>query len=445
MGRFMCIVASILYAIVANVSTAISTTSKRPQTLIIISIAARNDLSIFAPNTLQQLQKIGTNENVKIFIRYDFQKSRQCVTQHFYLEENMLRQIGSDLSMESGDAQSHIYTVQCAYEKFPADELVLILWNHGTGAIEPDIQKITHSMELFKYNHKKNSLEINRSIKYLDYISGGETAYDETKGICFDDASGTYLTVEKLTEVLKVISQDIIKKKIKILACDACLMAGADVFIGFEPYVDYFVGSQEAEFGTGYKYDLLLEPLLNGTMTADASFARHFVFAYKTTYGKINPDYTHAAIDLSNISELEYKIDALALILQRGLTEQKGKTVREALRLSRHKNHCAHFLEPSFIDLGHFCTNLRKNVSKCELNDTTATAEFKKEVNQLLDSIKQIIHHCVIANAVGKNKQQATGISIYFPEYLIHKSYHNNAFACRTQWLSFLKQYIATR
>ena len=119
------------------------------------------------------------------------------------------------MNMDSGDEKSLIYTVQCAYERFPADELVLILWNHGTGGIEPDIQKAINPSELFKYNAKKGLIEVNRSIGFLDYISQGETAYNETKGICFDDSSGNYLTIEKLTHALRSFQLKLYKRKLK--------------------------------------------------------------------------------------------------------------------------------------------------------------------------------------------------------------------------------------
>ena len=298
----------------------ISKAPKKPDVLIVIYMAARNDLFPFAKKHITQLKNIGSNDRIKIFIRYDVQKpGEQSVTKHFFIENNKVMQLGDDMNLDSGDEKSLIYTIKCAYERFPADELVLILSNHGTGSIEPRIEKSITSSELFTYNNRKDLIEVNRSRGFLDYISQGETVYDETKGICFDDASGNYLSIEKLTEALNVISTQIIKKKIKMLACDACLMAGADVFIGFEPYVHYFIGSQEVELGTGYHYDILLEPLLKGTMHCDASLARHFVTAYKEAYAKVSHDFTHVAIDLTNIDTLGTQIDQLGLLLIEGL------------------------------------------------------------------------------------------------------------------------------
>ena len=218
-------------------------------------------------------------------------------------------------------------------------------------------------------------------------------------------------------------------------------MAGADVFIGLEPYVHYYVASEEAERGIGYDYDKLLAPLIAGNIACDKQFASHFVETFKETHGKITQKFTHSAIDLTNIQQLASAMDELAAYLIVGLTHQKGKTVREAIRLSKHKNYCTHFYEPTFLDFGHFCSNLLKNTEKCELKEGQDSALFKSKLKRLLSGTLEVIEKVVIANTVGKEVKRATGISIYFPQFLIHKSYYQNSFANKTNWLRFLKKY----
>ena len=219
-------------------------------------------------------------------------------------------------------------------------------------------------------------------------------------------------------------------------------MAAADVFIGLEPYVHYFIGSEEVELGSGYKYDILLEPLLQGTMTCNERFARHIVSAYEEAYTKIMPELTHSAVDLTGIALLERNIDEVAQTLIWGLERQKNKSVKEAIRLSKHKNSCTRFKEPTYIDLGHFYANLLNNSAQCELTDQTS--EFKQRITRLLKEGHEIIRQVVIANAVGDKMKKATGIAICFPEFVIHKSYHHNPFATKTQWLKFLKKYLGS-
>ena len=420
-----------------------SSISKKPEVLVVVHMAARNDLFPYAGRNIKHLQTCSSSSTVKIFIRLDMKKPHQpCVTKYFFIDNNKVMQVGDDVNLDSGDEKSLIHTVQIAYERFPADELILILWNHGYGAIEPSVQKAINPSELFRYNSKKGIIELDRSVGFMDYISKGETSFQDPKSICFDDISGNYLTIPKLTHALEVISRDILRKKIKILACDACLMGGADVFIGWENYIEYYVASQEEELGTGYRYDLLLEPLMQGKYRCDKQFARHFVKAFKDAYDQITQDYTQAAIDMSCAYELGKNIDSVASLLIMGLEKQKGKTVKEAIRISRHKHHCTRFGEPSYIDLGNFYDNLLKNCPKCELETPESSALFRAHLSDLLKKGTQLMQKAVIANTTGKNLHRATGISIHFPEFVIHKSYHHNMFATSTHWLPFLKKYL---
>lgn len=155
--------------------------------------------------------------------------------------------------------------------------MVLILSNHGTGPIEPTTVPSINQWEMWQVNNKSGKIDLDQSVGYIDRFSPGEGSYNQTKGICFDDSTGCYLTIEKLTQAIGYISRSVIKKKFSIVACDACLMAGADVFVGLKPYAHYFVGSQEVELGLGYKYDRLIEGLINNTATNSEDLACHFV------------------------------------------------------------------------------------------------------------------------------------------------------------------------
>lgn len=412
-------------------------------TLVIIYMAARNDLFPFAGRHVKQLQAIGASDQTKIFVRLDIQKpGKDSITKHFFVEKDKIMHVGQDSNLDSGDAQSFIDTVKTAYTHFPAENVVLILWGHGTGPVEPSLYRSLRAHELFRYNQSTSTYELDRSTGYLDAISGGETSYAHPKGICFDDASGTYLTTTQLTDALKTISRDIIKKKFTILACDSCLMAGIDVFGSLKDSVHYFVGSQEVELGAGYNYGQLVEPLVAGQLQCNDQFACHMVNAYKETYGDLIDYYTHCAIDLTHIDILENKLDELARIMIWGLENQSEKSVKAMLRLSRHKNHCTRFNEPTFLDMHHLLRNIQKNVPVCILNTPQNSARFKNEVGRLTQEAVELIEQSVIAHTEGNKHRRAHGISIYFPEYVIHKSYYNNGFATRTHWLKFLQTFL---
>ena len=167
-----------------------------------------------------------------------------------------------------------------------------------------------------------------------------------------------------------------------------------------------------------------------------------FIKAFKQYYSPKIDFYTHVAIDLSYGEELENNIDTLAKLLMYGLHYQEKKTVKEAIRLSRHKKYCIRFNEPTYIDLGNFYDNLLTHIASCSLSNDQDEV-FKKKLHTVLTNGLDLIHKAVKANEVGSKHEHASGISIYFPEFIIHRSYKNNEFAKRTHWLKFLQEYVA--
>lgn len=413
--------------------------------LVIIYMAARNDLSMYAETHIKQLLDLGSSDRVKLFVHLDLQKTDDLfVTKNFFVEKNRLLPVGHEKPMDSGKKETLISAATMAYQEFPADEVVLILWNHGTGPIEPAITPMINQWELWHVDERSGKIDLDDSIGYIDRFSPGEGSFNQPKGICFDDATGNYLTTQDLTDAISYLSKSIMLKKFSIVACDACLMAGADVFLELHPYVNYFVASQEVELGLGYQYDRIVEPLIRDEICCGEELACHFVQAYKDYYGPKIDFYTHAAVDLSYAQLIQNNIDRLARCLSFGLTYQKEKSVKEAIRLSRHKNNCIRFNEPTYLDLGSLYRNLLKNAHLCMLEGADSLA-FKDELVSILKEGITLIGKAVKAKEAGDKHEEASGISIYFPEFIIHKSYKANTFAIHTHWLSFLQQYVASR
>lgn len=416
---------------------------KNEKTTFIIYMAADNDLFPFAGRNLNQMEKIGSNENINIFVHLDMHKRGEAkVTKHFIIEKGKRTQIGPDMCMDSGDPETLIYAVKLAVEHCPADNYILDLWNHGTGPLEPTIRKSVNPSYLFCYNEKTKLIELDRSISFLDYINEKNEHIEPTRGICFDDSTGNYLTNEKLRYALNVCTRDLIKKKFNIIGCDACLMSMIEIASVLKDFAHVMVGSQEVELGTGWDYSLVLAPYLLGKPEKH-HFASHIVQSYSKTYNKITHDYTQSAINLDLLHLLEDNFSEVVSYLSEALKKQKNKIVKETIKACRHKHNCTHFDEITFIDLNHLYVNLIENAPKFELHNVQETLELRKNLIEALKKGCDIISQIMIDNAAGPNLKKAKGISIYFPEYQIHHSYKRCEFAQKTQWLQFLAQYLA--
>ena len=142
--------------------------------LVIIYMAARNDLSMYAENHIQQLLKLGSSDRVKLFVHLDLQKSDDSVlTRNFFIEKDKLLNVGPKTPKDSGKKETLIEAASLAYEQFPADEVVLILWNHGTGTLEPKVSPTINQWELWHVNTDSAKIDLDQLIGYLDRFAPG--------------------------------------------------------------------------------------------------------------------------------------------------------------------------------------------------------------------------------------------------------------------------------
>ena len=406
-------------------------------------MAADNNLAFFARKNLDQQAMIGSNNLINIVTELDTRlPNNQKVTKIYYVQKNQLAILNDDNTqwqkMDSGNPETLIKFCKYAIKNFPADHYVLILWDHGTGIIDIGQYSAFNSSKLFRYNADINMLELDRSMPFLEFIT---QSLPDPRGLCFDDSTGHYISNQGLEYALKTICNDCLGgKKLDIIGFDACLMSMLEIGNIIKDYADYMVGSQEVELALGWRYDLVLAPALQHRITMNA-FAQHIVAAYDEMYRKITRDYTQSAVALYNLQPLEENVNNVALLLIEALKNEKGNTVRDALKASRHKIFCTHFVEQSFIDLHHFYSNALSNIPKFQFKNNALGAEIKKGLTKALQQGIAIMQQIVIANAVGSGLAKAKGISIYFPEQRIHGSYAHTKFVQTNNWGAFISQY----
>ena len=412
-------------------------------------MAADNDLYPFADRNIEQMCAIGSNENVNILVHLDIRKSsnvqlnstKKKVTKRLLINKKKIQQIGPDLCMDSGKAETLMDAAKWAIMEFPSDHLAISLWNHGSGALNPK-GRIINPVELFYYDPATSMINLDRSIAFLEYVT--QQNENGRRGVCFDETTGNYLDDQKLVQAFREIMRLRGGKKVDLVTFDACLMASIETCKILAPYADYMTGSEEVELGTGYPYNAILNPLAQGPISP-ADFARHIVATYHTFYHQITRDYTHSSFDLSKAPSVFTCVENFATALKEAFVVGQSYEIYEAISKSRRPYSCTHFEEPSYIDLGHFCSNMLKN-----LEDLKNTQKAGSPLFTLALSIQTHCHTCldairslVISNVTGNNLAAAQGISIYFPLDMIHPSYPYTEFGKDSKWLSFLNTYLS--
>ncbi|MFA5998455.1 MAG: clostripain-related cysteine peptidase [Candidatus Babeliales bacterium] len=411
-------------------------------------MAADNDLNYFAWKNLKQMEQVGSNEHISIVAqlntpgsqnptkRYVVKKGRRLLVQ----DENNPTQ-----KLNSGSPHTLIDFVKWAVTHYPADEYVLILWNHGSGDIDPNFARTINPCDLFYENPIDNMLEIDRGTSYMTlmYQAALQNILSEGKrGICFDDTFKSYINNQDLEFALHEICTNILGgNKLGILGFDACLMSMIGVASVAKKYAQYMVSSQEVEYGTGWNYELVLRPFLQQALNS-REFAQHIVLSYEQNYSKIINDYTMSALDLTLTESLEQNIHEVANLLHGALKSQSNHCVSDILRKCKSTQYCTCFDEPSYIDLAHFYQNLLQHVQHIHIKDRQDEARLQTDLCNAIMSGLDIIPLFVIENRVGAKLRKAQGISIYFPEHSISQNYLKSPFALSNHWSFLLSRYI---
>ena len=415
----------------------------RNKRTIMIYMAADNDLRPFAARNIQQAANIGSNQNITIIVHLDIRiTGNKKITRRYLIEKDQVLHIDPynplTQQMDSGNPTTLISFCEWGIKNYAADVYDLILWNHGTGILEPPHGKIINPMDLFVFNPSTHRLDLDRSIGFMDAISYLEP---QQRGVCWDDTTGNYLSNRKLETALETICQKFLNgKKFGIIGFDACLMSMIEVKSFIKRYAHFMVSSQEVELGMGWKYDEVFFPFAKEALSTPA-FASHIVNAYERTYQSITNDYTLSATNLDAIEALERNIDQVARLLIESLDTQRTIT-HQIIKESKNKMLCTHFDEPTYIDLHHLYRNLIANIKKMTAENTAINQSVKNTLLTRLNEGIQLIEQLVIANTVGKNLKNARGIAIYFPERGIHSSYQEAVFLKSNAWGTLLTRYI---
>ena len=144
--------------------------------------------------------------------------------------------------------------IQFCAKNYPANRYMLILWDHGGGA-----------------------------------ISG--YGYDQT-------ASGT-MTLDKINSALKKGGV-----KFDFIGFDACLMATLETALVTEPYADYLIASEEAEPGTGWYYTDWLTELSKNTSISTVELSKTLIDDFTDVSKKNYPgcNTTLSIVDLAEFA-----------------------------------------------------------------------------------------------------------------------------------------------
>ena len=370
---------------------------------VFIYMAAANDLNPYAPLDLQEMMRVGSNENVNIVVDLTIHEDgKPKESKKLYVEQGKLTQIGATTVNDSGDVANFTASLEWAVRNFPSDHMAVIAWDHGSGPL----------------NRKPDMLL--------------------SKGVCYDYDTGSYLTDYDLLNAFSWVRDNVRGgKPFDIIAFDACLLSSLEIAYTLSSCAQYLVASQETVPGDGYQYSTLLQPL-RSTVLDPLSFSQWMVTSYNQEYAG-STSYTLSVIDLGILNGLVNNVNAVSQILSSQLSGKNRVTTKSIVKKCVSPIQCLSFDEGEYIDLCQFYKNLLKNSSSFRLSST-----LMKQFQALLKTGINLFSSIVKANVKSRDRAQASGLSIYFSRSSIDKSYYNLYWTVNnSQWLKFLKAYVA--
>jgi hypothetical protein len=361
---------------------------KKKRWSLLAYIAADNNLSDAGLVDVRELCAVGTSKDVHAGVEIDTYGEhtgsiRYEITEPDWTGEAHRVVIERLSEKDTGDPRTLQDFVKWGLRRYPADNYLVVIWNHGAG---------------FR--------SIRRDIGYDDFGSSLDMPEIE---IAFRKAG---------------INSD---NRIAILGFDACLMNMIEIAHHFQDQVDILVGSQQTEPGDGWPYHRVLEAA-NKSPTR-AGMAQEIVDVYIEDYMRMGMvDVTQSAI---KINKTQAAIDALSDLgyLLAARTEKYRKELKQT-RLELQT-----FEMADYVDLIHLTRLLGKHIPDKRIKAASAAVANRTRAC-ILASRKS-----------GQSVRNAHGLSVWFPAvarlyYNYRGKYVALRFARRTKgWIRFLDAY----
>ncbi|HBE89463.1 MAG TPA: hypothetical protein DDW67_10035 [Elusimicrobia bacterium] len=351
---------------------------------VLVFMNAKNDLSEssllglvgkWAERDIKEMKQVGTTDKVNIVVEHGKAgegSRRLLINKKGGFFSSGETKYSEDKNADMGDYRRVIDFVKWGKQTFPAKKYMLVLWNHGLGWIDPNLQQ---------------------------HAAGTGT---DNKGILFDDDTKNYVRTHQLGEILRQAGY------VDILMQNACLQQMAEVVYEMKDGAGLFVGSEETMLAQGFDYEKLLNFINADTNFTNEKFSDFLMNWYKAFYaggmsiGPLTMPLDSIPAQLSTVrpgplSELPAQLDAFtAAVMGNNETEAVKKAVAEVIRFTS--------IDPSdkkkviayYADLYDFAGIVGRNA---------ASAEARRAA----ETLQAFIKNRLVMRTVGINRDAENG------------------------------------
>ena len=359
----------------------------------LVYMAGDNNLEREGGVDLREMQRVGSSANVNIIVQFDTERQR---TMRYRVDKGRLTTLQSHRGVDCGDPKVLTDFIKWGAATFPADRYAVVIWNHGGGWEDDDVdydanrglkprttaRKRKAQRSLFRTTHE--------TIKHLG----------AARLIAIDCGAQDYLDNQELRAAFERANV-----KVDLLGCDACLMNMLEIAYEMRETATCMVGSEETEPGAGWPYAEILAaltkaPSMPTTELAGLIVDKHAAWFEAGKGSKWDDSATQSAFALGNVSKLADVVNAFAVALTADM-----KTSKSIISVAAQG--ALAFEEPSYIDLGSFASRVKDEAGKA--------SAIGKAAQKVLDMLKRPAGVVVKNRVWGDHVKDATGVSIFFP------------------------------
>ncbi len=296
------------------------------------------------------------------------------------------------MTSDMGDYRALKDFVTWGTTNYPADHIAVVLWDHGSGALNVINRSALHD-----------------SKKPVGTVTTRSSAKSTTRGLSQDCATGNQISTPQVPLAFVGAAQPI-----DAVVVDCSLQGTTEMAYELRNSARVYVASEESPPGLGYPYDTWLNYLQNN-VAGPCDLGANLISATMATYPS-STNITQSMTDLSKMSAVGTALNAFGVQLannEMGISALL-KTDRQAAQ---------YFDFPEYKDLYHFADIVRRNsIAPAALQTAAGNVE-----NALIGTNGAILMsaHSTLADGTGFSEQYACGLSIFLPGPLEQSSVDN--------------------
>jgi hypothetical protein len=367
-----------------------ATGPKLPAWTVLVYMAADNNLEKFAIDDLNEMLAADLSGEINLLVQMDRASgfyelgvgglANWTTMKRFKVTKGKLTEVGDLGEQDTGEPQVLSEFIDWGFTTYPSEHRLLLLWNHGNA--------------------------------WQGY--GGD---DESNHDLLDQ-----------NELQQAVHDGLKGKQVDLIGFDACLMSTFVTAQAMVEHTRYYIASEEFEPGNGWDYTATLNYLSSNLAASPVDLGTRIAgdFFAQCRKEKKHADATLNLIDLSHIATLEEDFDALIEALDQSLDDRKTRVAGARTKAATFGYHSDPEYAYHMVDLGDLARRL---------------ASQDSDLNAPRDKLLATLAKMNVANKYGANKQDSSGLSIYFPTAAAFYKNGYDAVQEGTPWRDLLKKF----